>query len=114
MSESDSGCPIGSFFNHTLKLAIPVEISFETFVETEVSCCVPRFPLILTAKCHSFDVESESGVGNFGKGGVGNIGKSESGFGNFGKGGVEVGVGYFTSNSATLVEVSFGFDFFLV
>jgi len=26
---------------------------FETFVESAISCCVPRFPLILTAKFHS-------------------------------------------------------------
>jgi len=53
------------FLNHTLKLAIPAEmlISFETFVETDISCCAPRFPLILTAKFHSFYVkESESEI----------------------------------------------------
>ena len=34
--------------------------TFETFVETEFSCCIPRFPLILTAKFHSLCVkESE-------------------------------------------------------
>ena len=54
-------------------------------METEISSCVPRFPLILTAKFHSLYVEeSEVGVGNFGK----------------------VGIGYFTSDSATLVQTS--------
>jgi len=37
-------------------------------------------------------MESESGVGNFGKAGVGNFGK------------VGVGVGYFTSDSATVLQ----------
>jgi len=32
-------------------------ISFETFVETEISCCAPRFPLILPAKLHSLYVK---------------------------------------------------------
>jgi len=36
---------------------------FETFVEAEISCCVPRFPLLLTAKFHSLCVkESESEI----------------------------------------------------
>jgi len=35
-------------------------ISFETFVEREISCCIPRFPLVLTGKFHSLYVESES------------------------------------------------------
>jgi len=35
------------------------------FVETDISCCVPRFPLILTAKFRSLYVK-EWGVGNFG------------------------------------------------
>jgi len=54
-------------------------IYFETFVETEISCCVPRFPLILTAKFNSLYVK-ESGVGNFENlvSGVGNFFKSES------------------------------------
>jgi len=34
-------------------------ISFETFVETKISCCAPRFPLILTAKFHSFMLRSQ-------------------------------------------------------
>ena len=47
------------FLNYTLKLGIPVEMVV-SFVETEVCCCAPRFPLILTAKFHSFCVkESE-------------------------------------------------------
>ena len=28
-------------------------VSFDTFVETKISCGEPRFPLILTAKFHS-------------------------------------------------------------
>ena len=48
---------------------------FWTFAETEISCCPPRFPLILIVKVHSlYAKESESGVGNFGKVGVGNLG----------------------------------------
>ena len=68
---------------------------FWNFVETEVSCCAPRFPLILTAKFHSLYVkESEPGVG------VGNKKRSRSQkFWN-------VGVRYFTSDSTTLVEQS--------
>ena len=65
--------------------------------------------MILTAKFHSLHAkESESeilekpesgvGVGNFVKA------ESESGVGNLGK--VGVGVGYFTSGSATLVSIS--------
>ena len=44
---SDSGCPIP-------KSGIPVEMVqfFETFVESEISCCVPRLPLIFTARFH--------------------------------------------------------------
>jgi len=37
-------------------------ISFETFVETEISCCAPRFPLILTAKFHFNVKESKSEI----------------------------------------------------
>jgi len=60
--------------------------------------------LILTDKFHSFYVkESEVGVGN--------LGKAESGVevGKFGK--VGVGVGYFTSDSATLVKTIFKYSF---
>jgi len=72
-------------------------ISFETFVETGISCCVPRFLLILTAKFHSLYVkESESEILERSELGVGNFAKSESG----------IGVGYFTSDSATLVVTS--------
>jgi len=75
-------------------------ISFEAFVETEISCCAPRFPLILTANFHSLYVkESESAVGNFGKVGVG--------VGNFGK----VGVGVGASDSATLPQIVAKHDF---
>ena len=55
------------FLNHILKLGIPCWngiVSFETFVETEISCCAPRLPLIVAVKFHSLYVEeSESGVG---------------------------------------------------
>jgi len=65
------------FFNHTLKLVIPVEmvVSFEAFVETEISCCAPQFLLIFTAKYHSFMLRSQK----FRKGriGVGNLERSE-------------------------------------
>jgi len=38
-------------------------ISFENFVEAEISCCAPRFPLILTAKLHFLYLkESESEI----------------------------------------------------
>ena len=49
------------FYNHPFKLGIPIGmVSFETFVETDISCCAPRFPLILTATFHSLYVkESE-------------------------------------------------------
>ena len=62
---SDSGCPTGSFLHHTPKMGIPDEmIQFLLqFVETKISCCAPRFPLILTAKFHSLCVkESESKI----------------------------------------------------
>ena len=89
------------FLHYTPKLGIPVEMvqSLFTLVESEISCCVTRFPLILTVKFHSvYDEESEPvvEVGNFGKVGVGNFGKSES----------RVGAGDFTSNSATLIRMS--------
>jgi len=55
---SDSGCPIGSFL--TSNSCWNGTISFETFVETDISCCALRFPLILTAKFHSLYIkESE-------------------------------------------------------
>jgi len=52
------------FLHHTPKLRIPVEMVqfFETFVETEISCCAPRFALTLTAKFHSL---YGVGVGKF-------------------------------------------------
>ena len=48
--------PVGnSYWNLT--------ISLEAFVETDISCCAPRFPLFLTAKFHSLYVkESESDI----------------------------------------------------
>jgi len=53
---------LDNFLYHIPKLGIPAElvISFETFVETEISCCVPRFPLVLTDKFHSFMLRSRS------------------------------------------------------
>jgi len=81
---SDSGCPFGSLYTSHSKIGNSCwngTISFETFVETEIYCCVPWFPLISTVKFHSLYVmESGIGVGNFGN----------------------VGVGYFISDSATL------------
>ena len=41
---SDSGCPIGSFFtSHFLNgySCGDGTISFETFIETDISCCAP-------------------------------------------------------------------------
>ena len=79
---SDSGCPIGSFFSsHSWirNYCWNGTISFETFVETDISCCAPRFPLILTAKFHSLYVkESESEILGRSESGVGDFGKSES------------------------------------
>jgi len=51
------------FLHNAPKLGIPVEMVqflIKTFVETELSCCAPRFPLILTVRFHSFCVK-ESG-----------------------------------------------------
>ena len=63
---SDSRSPIGSFFTSPSYIGNSYwngTISFETFVETELSCCPPRFPLILTFKLHSLYVEeSESEI----------------------------------------------------
>ena len=53
------------FLRHTPKLGILVEmvVSFETFVGTEISCCAPRFPFIVTVEFHSLYVkESESEI----------------------------------------------------
>ena len=79
LSDSDSWCPVGSFFTaHSIirNSCWNGAISFETSVEREISFSIPRFPFISTAKFHSLSVkESESGVG----------------------------VGYSTSGSATLV-----------
>ena len=60
-------------------------------LSTEVSCCASPFPLILAAKFHSLYIK-ESEI----------LERSDSGVGNFGK--VGVGVGYFISDSATLVD----------
>jgi len=70
-------------------------ISFETFVESEISCYVPRFSSILTAKFHSIYVkESESEILERLE-----LEILESRSRKFGKSGVR----YFTSDSATLV-----------
>jgi len=53
------------FLHHTPKMGIRGEmIQFPLqFVETKISCCAPRLPLILTAKFHSLCVkESESKI----------------------------------------------------
>ena len=59
-----SECPLGSFFTSHSQIRNSWwngTISFETFVEADISCCASRFPLILTAKFHSFYVkESET------------------------------------------------------
>jgi len=50
------------FLHHTLKLRIPVKMAqfLLKLLLTQISCCAPRFPLILTAKFHSLYVkESE-------------------------------------------------------
>jgi len=78
-SRSRIFCPtldvwLNHFLYHTPKLGIPVEMVQFLFklLLKQISCCAPRFPLILTAKFHSLCVK-ESGVGvrNFGKVGVG-------------------------------------------
>jgi len=86
-SRSRIFCPtpdvqLDHFLDHTPKLGIPVEMVqfLSKLLLKQISCCVPRFTLILTAKYHSLYVK-ESEI----------LSKSES------------GVGYFTSNSATMV-----------
>jgi len=62
---SDSRCSIGSFFTSLLKLGIPVKMVqfLLKLLLKQISCCAPRFPLILTAKFHSFNVKgSESEI----------------------------------------------------
>ena len=94
--DSDSGNPVESFFLHripnlgTLTRACWNEaISFETFIETDNSCCVLlqncwRSWATSTTKLHSRYVkESELrfGVGHFGKYGVGTFRKVGVGIG---------------------------------
>jgi len=58
------------FLHHTPKLGIPVEMVqfLLKLLLKQISFCVPRFPLILTAKYHSlYAKESGVGVRNFGK-----------------------------------------------
>ena len=47
------------FLHHTLKLGITVEmVQFRLkLLLKQISCCAPRFPLILTTKFHSLYVE---------------------------------------------------------
>jgi len=72
------------FLHHTPKLGIPVEM-VRLLLKFSFGC-TPRFPLILTAKFHSFYVkESESEI--------------------FQRSKLEFRVGYFTSDSATLLSV---------
>ena len=69
------------FLLHTPKLGTPVEMVqfLLKLFETEISCCVPRFPLILTAKFHSLSFkESESEIWERSESEVGNFGKSVS------------------------------------
>ena len=56
---SESECPIGSFLRHSPKLEIPVEmVQFVLkLLLKQISCCVPGFPLIVTAKFNSLDVK---------------------------------------------------------
>ena len=64
-SRSRIFCPtpdvqLDHFIHHTPKLGIPVEMVqflLKLFVETEISCCAPRFPLIFTVKLHSLYVK---------------------------------------------------------
>ena len=90
LSDSDSGYPIGLFFTSQEfpipKFGIPVEMVqfLLKLLLKQISCCAPRFPLILTAKFHSlYAMESESGVGP--ESGI--LERSELGVaaGNFGK-----------------------------
>ena len=56
---------LGHFLHHTPKLGIPVEMVqfFLKLLLKHVSCCAPRFPLILTVKFHSLYVkESQSEI----------------------------------------------------
>ena len=82
---------LDQFLHHTPKLGIPVEMVqfLLKLMLKQISCCVPRFPLILTAKFHSLCVK-ESELEIFERSGWSR---------KFWK----VGVGYFTSESATLL-----------
>jgi len=53
------------FLHHTPKLGIPVEMVqfLVKLLLKQISCCAPRFPLILTVKFHSLYVnEAESDI----------------------------------------------------
>ena len=83
-------------FNHyTPKLGILTRacwygtVSFEMFMQTEIYCCVPRFPLV--ASCYKIVNSQTSFMLCYGVG-VGHFGK------------VGIGVGHFNSNSVTLVS----------
>jgi len=98
---SDSGCPIGSFFTSPAWIGNSCSNgshSFETFVEIEISCCAPQFPLILTVKFHSLYVkELQSEILESRESGSGIL---ESWSRKFWK----VGVRYLSSKSATLLN----------
>ena len=102
MSDSDSGSPIGSLLHDTPKLGIPVEsVQFlMKLVETENSCCAPRFPL--SVSCYEILGRQTSFTLCYGVGG-GNFEKVGVGGGNFGK--VGVAVRHFTSDSTTLYTI---------
>jgi len=71
LSDSDSGSPFRSFFtSHSLvgNSCWNGTIYYKTFVETEISCCVPRFPLILTAKILSLYVKEPEILARSGSG----------------------------------------------
>ena len=62
---SDSGSSTRLFFYITLQVGNSCwndTVSFETFIETENSCCAPRFPLFAQT---SFTLCQRVGVGNF-------------------------------------------------
>ena len=94
-SRSRIFCPtpevqLDHFLHHTPKLGIPVEMEIVVqfllkLLLKQISCCAPRFPLILTDKFHSLYVKGSEIW--------------------------EVGVGYFTSDSATLVWMRLGVNF---
>jgi len=53
------------FLHHTPKLGIPVELAqfLLKILLKQISCCAPRFPLILTADFHSLYVKESEILG---------------------------------------------------